>query len=72
MLSAMNNSSAHSLATVGRSSAGQPRTLRLERLSGSRQGAYRRLMAAILRLDVASLGNQLRTERLGRSLPRAA
>jgi hypothetical protein len=62
------------LAIVGRSTTGLPRTYRLERQTGpsqptdpERAAAYRRLTAAILGLDVATLGRQLRARRLQRS-----
>jgi hypothetical protein len=55
------------LAVVGRSTAGQPRTYRLEvmpRPASSRDAAYRRLAAVLLGLDVPSLGHHLRQQRL--------
>jgi hypothetical protein len=62
------------LTTVGRSTEGLPRTYRLERegspsrrLDPARSAAYRRLTAAILGLDVATLGSHLRARRLQRS-----
>jgi hypothetical protein len=66
------------LAVVGRSTAGQPRTFRLERGGpvGHRDAAYRRLAAVILGLDVANLATELRAARLRQSWsmtpPRAA
>jgi hypothetical protein len=68
----MNLAPARGLAIVTRSSTGQPRTLRLEPRSHSRDAAYRRLMTAILRLDVATLGAELRFRRLEGKLPHAA
>jgi len=68
----MNTVPAHDLAIVAQSSGGLPRTLRLERSSGSREAAYRHLAAVILRLDVTSLGSELRATRRKFSLPRAA
>jgi hypothetical protein len=68
----MNTPPAHGLAIVGRSSAALPRTFRLERLPTSGDAAYRRLATVIMRLDVASLADDLRATRLGLSLPRAA
>ena len=62
------------LTIVGRSTEGLPRTYRVERLASpsprldpARSAAYRRLTAAILGLDVATLGSQLRARRLHRS-----
>ena len=59
------------LTVVGRSSLGSPRTYRLgrtraasPRLDPARSAAYRRLTAAILGLDVATLGSALRARRL--------
>jgi hypothetical protein len=49
-----------------------PRTQRLEGSSESREAAYRHLAAVILRLDVTSLGSELRAARVKFSLPRAA
>jgi hypothetical protein len=68
----MSTPPARGLAIVGRSSAALPPTFRLERLPTGRDAAYRGLAAVILRLDVASLGSELRAARLGLSLPRAA
>jgi hypothetical protein len=51
------------LTTVGRASTGHPHTLRLERRGASSNAAYRRLAAVILRLDVESLGRELRAQR---------
>lgn len=45
---------------IARSANGQPRTYRL---AAARQAAYRRLAAAILRLDVATLADELRHAR---------
>ena len=67
----MNTVPAHDLAIVTQSS-GRPRSLLLERSSGSRQAAYRHLATVILRLDVTSLGSELRAARLKFNLPRAA
>jgi hypothetical protein len=55
------------LAIVGRSSSRQPRTYRLEGrpMAPQRSAAYRRLAAAMLGLDVASLAATLRSTRLG-------
>ena len=50
------------LSVVGRQSSGQPRTYRLAP-SSSQRTAYRRLALAILGLDVATLGEQLRSTR---------
>jgi hypothetical protein len=72
MLWPMNTTPARGLEIVGRSSAAQPRTFRLERHATSRDAAYRRLATVIMRLDVASLADELRALRLGISLPRAA
>jgi hypothetical protein len=72
MLWPMNTTPAHGLAIVGRSSTAQPRTFRLERHPTSRDAGYRRLATVIMRLDVATLGEELRAMRLGLSLPRAA
>jgi len=72
MLWRMNTTPAHGLAIVGRSAALQPRTFRLERQPTSRDAAYRRLAIVIMRLDVATLADELRGTRLGMSLPRAA
>jgi len=63
---------AHNLAIVAPSSSGLPSARRLERSSGSQEAAYRYLAAVILRLDVTSLGSELRAARLKFSLPRAA
>ena len=59
------------LMVVGQSSLGSPRTYRLARTSVASPGvdpargaAYRRLTAAILGLDVATLGSELRARRL--------
>jgi hypothetical protein len=60
------------LAIVTRSANGQPRTLRLAPVPASRDAAYRRLATAILRLDVATLGAELRSQRLERNVPHAA
>jgi hypothetical protein len=57
------------LAVVGRSTAGQPRTFRLElagRPAASRDAAYRRLAVHILGLDVPTLARGLRTARAQR------
>ncbi len=56
------------LTVVRRSSRGDPRTFRVTRPAPSglsTAAAYRRLTAAILRLDVASLASDLRAARLG-------
>ena len=50
------------LRVVARGANGQPRTYRLA-TSSSQNTAYRRLALAILRLDVATLADQLRTAR---------
>jgi hypothetical protein len=63
---------AHDLAVVALTSARLPRTLLLERSSGDPQAAYRHLATVILRLDVASLGSELRAARRRVSLPSAA
>ena len=62
------------LVIVGQSTQGLPRTYRVERqglpsppLDPARSAAYRRLTAAILGLDVATLGRHLRARRLHRS-----
>jgi hypothetical protein len=68
----MSAAPARNLTIVGRSLAGPPRTFRLERHSASPDAAYRRLATAILRLDVTSLGNDLRAHRLRLKLPHAA
>jgi hypothetical protein len=68
----MKPASARCLAIVIRSAAGQPRTFRLEPLPTSRNAAYRRLATAILRLDVATLGAELRSQRTMRELTHAA
>jgi hypothetical protein len=59
------------LTVVGRSNLGVPRTYRLARtkvasphLDPARSTAYRRLVATILGLDVATLGSELRARRL--------
>jgi len=74
MLRGMNTTPARGLAIVGRSSDGRPRSYRLEprSRSGGRDAAYRRLATVILRLDVTSLGAELRAARLGLGLARAA
>jgi hypothetical protein len=51
------------LLPISRDAAGLPRTFRLHR-PVSNTVAYRRLAAAILRLDVKSLTSDLRTARL--------
>ena len=56
----------HHLAVIARSATGQPRTLRLQRLSqpaASKGAAYRRITAVILRLDVPTLAFELRRAR---------
>ena len=63
---------ARGLAIVTRSAAGQPRTFRLEPLPTTRNAAYRRLATAILRLDVATLGAELRSQRIQHQLIHAA
>jgi hypothetical protein len=63
---------AYELAIVAPSATGLRHTRRLERSSGSQEAAYRYLAAVILRLDVASLGSELRATRLKFSLPQAA
>ena len=72
----MTTTSEHYLTVVGRSPTGLPRTYRLESdesIAAARRRAYRRLTAAILQLDVASLAAELRANRLGRTpLPHAA
>ena len=52
----------HRLRVVARGANGQPRTYRLA-TSSTQNTAYRRLALAILRLDVATLADQLRTAR---------
>ena len=52
----------HRLRVVARGANGQPRTYRLA-TSSAQNTAYRRLALAILRLDVATLADQLRTAR---------
>ena len=59
------------LAVVGRSSSGAPRTYRRGQphstaREAARDAAYRRLTAVLLRLDVASLAADLRAARLHR------
>ncbi len=70
----MNTVPAHAndLAVVAPSAGRLPHTRRLERSSGSQESAYRYLAAVILRLDVASLGSELRATRLKFSRPHAA
>jgi hypothetical protein len=72
----MTTASEHHLTVVGRSPAGLPRSLGLqvdEATVVARRRAYRRLTAAILRLDVGTLAAELRADRLGRAaLPHAA
>jgi len=63
---------AYDLAIAAPSAAGRSHSRRLERSSGSREAAYRYLAAVILRLDVASLGSELRAARRKFSLPHAA
>jgi hypothetical protein len=63
---------AYDLAIVAPSAAGLPHIRRLERSSGSPDAAYRHLAAVILRLDVATLGSELRASRLKFSLQQAA
>ena len=68
----MSNAPVRGLAIVACFPAGRPRTFRLDRPSHSRDAGYRRLASAILRLDVASLTSELRTQRAGLNQPRAA
>jgi len=68
----MNTVPAYDLAIVAASSGVPPRTHRLERSSDSREAAYRHLAAVILRLDVTSLGSELRAARRRFSPLRAA
>ena len=63
---------AHELAIVAPSVTGLRHTRRLERSSGSQEAAYRYPAAVILRLDVTSLGSELRAARRKFSLPQAA
>jgi hypothetical protein len=57
---------------IARGANGQPRTYRLSP-QRAQQAAYRRLAAAVLGLDVASLADQLRAARRNRHvLPLAA
>lgn len=72
MLWPMNTTPARALEVVGRSSVAQRRTFRLERHPTSADAAYRRLATVMLRLDVATLADELRAIRLGTGLPRAA
>ena len=60
------------MAIAAPSALGLPHTRRLERSSGSQEAAYRYLAAVILRLDVTSLGSELRAARRKFSLPQAA
>ena len=67
----------HHLAVIGRSSAGQPRTFRLEHAvqrTANRDAAYRRFAAAILGMDVRTLALELHSTRRRRTLttPRVA
>ena len=55
---------------VGRTANGQPRTYRLPPLD-PRQTAYRRLVVAIVGLDIATLADELRLRRRP-AMPRAA
>jgi hypothetical protein len=62
------------LTVVGRSNRGSPRTYRLvrtkpasSRLDPARSAAYRRFVATILGLDVATLGSELRARRLSQA-----
>ncbi len=52
----------HRLRVVARGANGQPRTYRLA-TSSAQNTAYRRLAAAILGLDVATLADELRSAR---------
>jgi hypothetical protein len=63
----MSTAPLRSLEVIGRSTTGQPRTFRVETIAdrGSRNAAYRRLAAAVVGVDVASLALELRTKRLG-------
>ena len=63
---------AYDMAIAAPSAIGLPHTRRLERSSGSQEAAYRYLAAVILRLDVTSLGSELRAARRKFSLPQAA
>ena len=51
------------LHVVGRRPSGQPRTYRRQPPAQPAAAAYRRLAAAILGLDVATLANQLQAAR---------
>jgi hypothetical protein len=66
MMGAMSTATIHGLTVIGRSSTGQPRTFRVQRPpdNASRNGAYRRLVAAILGVDVPTLATELRAQRL--------
>lgn len=70
----MTSSPAHlsyRLNVVGCSANGQPRTYRLAP-SSAQAPAYRRLAAAILGLDVATLAHELRSARLSATTMHAA
>jgi hypothetical protein len=56
------NDRRHGLSVVARESSGLPRTYRLAP-SCAQRSAYRRLAVAILGLDVARLGDELRAAR---------
>jgi hypothetical protein len=62
------------LAVVRRSAAGLPQTYRVElapRPAQSRDAAYRRLAATLLRLDVPTLAYELRQARTAREMAAA-
>ena len=63
---------AHDLAIVALPPPGSVTPAASSGSSGGHEAAYRYLAAVILRLDVASLGSELRATRLKFSLPRAA
>jgi hypothetical protein len=73
MMSPRNHQSqARTRSVVSRGGNGQPRTYRLSP-KPAQQAAYRRLAAAILGLDVATLADELRAaRRLAHVLPQAA
>jgi hypothetical protein len=67
MMSAMSTTPLRSLAVIGRSTTGQPRTYPVETVADqvSRAAAYRRLAATVMGVDVATLALELRAKRLG-------
>jgi hypothetical protein len=72
MMSPRNQSQARTRSVVSRGANGQPRTYRLSP-KPAQHAAYRRLAAAILGLDVATLADELRAaRRLAHVLPHAA